>query len=650
MRAYAFVVAVLIAVVVVPASALAQDSRPEQPPATPDPNFAGTFNGSEFDGQPLLKKKCVYDAGDEIERQAYEVEGWDPAKQYERYPGSCVRMRFAYGPLVVKPGQNDVLIGPVTIEKPLQDGFITRFKPNLTRVDGVVPPVHEVHLHHGTWLALTNEYGSGPFFASGEEKTIAPFPTGYGMPIKKTDQWQFLYMVHSAVQSPMEVYVTYEIDFIPANKPAAAKMKPALPLWLDVRPSSYPVFNVQRPFGGLDGECTWPKEKCADFDPYLKTNVVGQGQPGNGKGTDLRLPAQGSSFGSLVDNFTGGTIIGLGGHLHPGGLRNEVDLVRGDKSQRIYTGIPTYWDPDNKSQGGGPPDSWDFSMRVSGLPQWGVHVEPGDVLRSNAAYDTILASSYENMGIVVSLFVPEDKDGKKQAPGVDPLAADFDPLTQIDNSERCDSGGLEATPPKLCPNGRFETHGHYKENASRGGPQGAWNANQSGPGAMTTKEIGIADFLYVPGDLSAADTLGVPKVPLGSALRFTNLDGPAILHTITTCKFPCLGPTGAAFPLPDGTTGGTPPSRQIELDSGQLGYSVPQISGAMNKLDWTIPVNSDKGYRPGEIVTYFCRIHPSMRGAFEVTAPAGTTQRRASSTSNTTTTTTKTSTALGGLK
>ena len=27
----------------------------------------------------------------------------------------------------------------------------------------------------------------------------------------------------------------------------------------------------------------------------------------------------------------------------------------------------------------------------------------------------------------------------------------------------------------------------------------------------------------------------------------------------------------------------------------------------------------DDGYSPGEVVTYFCRIHPSMRGAFEVT-------------------------------
>ena len=60
-------------------------------------------------------------------------------------------------------------------------------------------------------------------------------------------------------------------------------------------------------------------------------------------------------------------------------------------------------------------------MRVNGLPKYGVHVEPGDMLRSNAAYDTTLQSTYENMGIVVSLLVPEDENGNKQAPGRGPV-------------------------------------------------------------------------------------------------------------------------------------------------------------------------------------------------------------------------------------
>ena len=103
---------------------------------------------------------------------------------------------------------------------------------------------------------------------------------------------------------------------MPEDKGKELGLKSAYPLWLDVRPSGYPVFNTQRSFGGEDGKCTWPKEKCAAFDPYGK-EIVGQGKPGNGKGEDFTLPEKGESFGK-IDSFEGGTIIGLGGHVHPG--------------------------------------------------------------------------------------------------------------------------------------------------------------------------------------------------------------------------------------------------------------------------------------------------------------------------------------------
>ena len=82
------------------------------------------------------------------------AEGWAEADGYERYPGACQRLRFTFGPILVKPGQNDVLVQPVTIEKPLQDGYITRFDPDLVRADGTVPPIEQIHLHHATWLSV----------------------------------------------------------------------------------------------------------------------------------------------------------------------------------------------------------------------------------------------------------------------------------------------------------------------------------------------------------------------------------------------------------------------------------------------------------------------------------------------------------------
>jgi plastocyanin len=212
------------------------------------------------------------------------------------------------------------------------------------------------------------------------------------------------------------------------------------------------------------------------------------------------------------------------------------------------------------------------------------------------------------MGIAVGLLVPNDATGKPQAPGLDPFTV------PVDNSARCDSHGLLAPTPTLCVNGFFETHGHYHENANASGPDGSV-AVDAGDGQETT-QIGIADFTYLPGDLSNVKTTGLPLVKLGSNLQFTNADGAAgIPHTITTCAYPCQGPTGAAFPLPNGSTSA---GRPIDLDSAQLGFGAPTISGYKNETTWTTPVTAAQGYKPGEVVTYFCRIHPSMRGAFKV--------------------------------
>ena len=217
--------------------------------------------------------------------------------------------------------------------------------------------------------------------------------------------------------------------------------------------------------------------------------------------------------------------------------------MRDGDAKRIYTGIPTYWDPDDKTKGGGPPDSWDFSMRVSGLPNYGVHVEPGDMLRSNAAYDTTLQSTYENMGIVVSLLVPEDENGNKQAPGVNPFTA------PVDNSERCDSGGLTSVDADAVPERHArDARALQGERVPRRRRGRAGRPRHSGPLAGETSEIGIADFLYMPGDLSTANTLGVPKVPLGTDLRFTNADGagdPAHDHEL---QVPVPRPDGGGVP------------------------------------------------------------------------------------------------------
>ncbi|MGH2734216.1 MAG: hypothetical protein ACRDKZ_01440, partial [Actinomycetota bacterium] len=183
----------------------------------PDPGFLG----------PIPGDRCT-------PGNPYEKAGWHLGASAQAGK-KCKRIKFSYGPITVKPGQNDVLLGPVTIEKPWYDGYITRFKPDLVDETGKAPPIDVMHLHHATWLNGDPQYGNGPFFAAGEEKTILPFPRGYGMHVGARDTWLLLYMVHSEVVQPKEVWITYEIDFVAEEDAEKIGIVPTKPVWLDVQ-------------------------------------------------------------------------------------------------------------------------------------------------------------------------------------------------------------------------------------------------------------------------------------------------------------------------------------------------------------------------------------------------------------------------------
>lgn len=565
-------------------------------PPPPEVNFLAPINAGP----------CTAPADNPREQASYRSEGW-AGPDYARYPGACHRLKFTFGPLHIKPGQNDVLIEPVTIQKPAYDGYIVRFKPDMVRIsDGKVPPIEELHLHHATWISLSGDYGDGPFFAAGEEKTIAPLPKPYGFPIKGTDSWGLLYMIHSQLPEPDEVFITYDIDYIAKDAGDALGIAPVYPIWLDVRKGSgYPVFNVQRGFG-KKGRCTWPAQNCSNFGPYGEISPA-QGAPADSKGYDWALPQKGEPLGR-IESFQGGTLIGLGGHLHPGGLSVNIDAVRGKQAKRILTSEAVYWDWKNPAKPGGPPTSWDVSMTVTGAPFWGIRLKPGDVLRTNAVYDTIHQATYENMGIAVGYIAPDRIVNGRVVPtasGVDP----FQRGLRFDNSTGCKSGGLKARPVRLCTKG-FVSHGHLAEADNHGTARGTIT------GAMSshTDEVGIAGFLYTPGDLSTQDTLGIPTVTKGQAVQFTNLDAFGnIYHSVTSCGYPCMGPTGIAFPLANGRSS---TGRPIEFDSGTLGYGVQQIGPAKNEITWQL--NIGDAFQSGALYTYFCRVHPFMRGAFAV--------------------------------
>ena len=126
-----------------------------------------------------------------------------------------------------------------------------------------------IHLHHAVWVN-TSQPGMVAglpelFFAAGEEKTLMRLPKGYGYPIKGSDHLLLNHMIHNLTPVPTQVYMVYEIDFVPADSPAAAKIRPVRPIWMDVQKGSlYPVFNVKKG-SGKRGRYTYPNDAK---DPY----------------------------------------------------------------------------------------------------------------------------------------------------------------------------------------------------------------------------------------------------------------------------------------------------------------------------------------------------------------------------------------------
>ena len=129
----------------------------------------------------------------------------------------------------------------------------------------------------------------------------------------------------------------------------------------------------------------------------------------------------------------------------------------------------------------------------------------------------------------------------------------------------------------------------------------------------------IAGFVYTPGDLEtpANQRRCAPTVAEGQSITFHNYDASplnpgvpgiapsqsyiqSIWHTVTACQDPCGLDTGISYPLANGAGG---------FDSAQLGVGTP----ASGRLSWSTP----KNLKPGTY-TFYCRIHPFMRGVFRI--------------------------------
>ena len=458
--------------------------------------------------------------------------------------GGAKRVTYKIGPFDIKPGQNPIEYAPV-VQRPQVDGYITRFKPNLTYLDGTIPRVDVIHLHHGVWANLSRPNVTGGYptelaFAAGEEKTTITFPEGYGYPLKASDTFVLTHMIHNLTPVPTQLYMTYQIDFVPKGSQAARRIRPVRSLWMDVRKGEsnfYPVFNVKKG-SGHNGRYTYPN--------------------------DARNPYRGGPRRNRWVVDRPGVLVATGGHLHPGGLYTDLKLTRHGKTVRLFRSRAKYFEPAGAV-------SWDVSMTVT-RPDWRVKVRKGDVLSVSATYDTTRGSWWEAMGIMDTFMA-------NGGPGVNPFK------TKVDK-------------PGVL------THGHLPENDNHGGGSTSLpDPRQLPDGPVNPGSIDLVNFRYQLGDLSLGDPVrNPPVITAGQSLTFRDAgdDAKGIYHSITSCKAPCNRATGIAYPIADGS---------VQFESGTLGARTP----ATGFLSWTTPKNLSPG-----TYTYFCRIHPFMRGAFRV--------------------------------
>src|SRR4029078_8962350 len=183
-------------------------------------------------------------------------------------PPGAERLHFKIGPFDIEPGPNNNanrrprpqepnedrrdarLNRSASSQQPKEDGWIVGIRPNLEYANGKTPGVDVIHLHHAVWLNLSAPDPTSPglperFFAVGEEKTNLKLPPGYGYPYKTSDRWLLNYMLHNLTPDRAKVWVSYDVDFIPATAPAAKGIQLARPIWMDVRNGeTYPVFDI----------------------------------------------------------------------------------------------------------------------------------------------------------------------------------------------------------------------------------------------------------------------------------------------------------------------------------------------------------------------------------------------------------------------
>ena len=364
----------------------------------------------------------------------------EPCSATARAANGAKRLKYRIGPFKIIPGQNEIGYAPIAREaagRRLDHAHPAR--PDLH--DGKVPGVDVIHLHHGVWVNLSRPgrhlARSARALLRGRrgEDDLAASRRATATATGHRTRWLLNHMIHNLTPVPTEVYMVYEIDFIPDDV-ARRRGDQAGAADLDGRRERQRLSGLQRREGRRAGGTATPTRTTSrtptrgaaartsgssDRDGVL---VATARPPAPGRPAHRPLAAAHAARGS-ARRAAASARDGRGPQSAAGARRRAAAAT----SAHLFRSKAKYFEPAGAV-------SWDVAMTAT-RPDWRVKFKQGDVLSTTATYGTRRAAWWESMGIMVAYMA----DG---GPGRDPF------------KRRVDFPGRP-------------THGHLPENNNHGG-------------------------------------------------------------------------------------------------------------------------------------------------------------------------------------
>jgi plastocyanin len=511
--------------------------------------------------------------------------GWAPQPA-----GTTQTLNLDFGPYVVTAGSD---VSRLDFTPAAASGYTTEVHTYVLDAQGKKVPGSEVHTHH-VHLLLANPanpsyldwlYGTGEEMTGGSiaerAKADPAYAQGrrYGLQVTQGKQLGVLSMLHNMTAQSRTIYIRFQIRFVYGTHDQIQQAKH----WdfHALTPQIFGgTFNVPR----TGGHYAWP----------VQLSRVARTSQNRGTMTSNPTPSTFEPGVGIVWTAPySGTIVVSAGHLHAGGTDAVLSNLGSRANPCPQQGLPGF--PGTTlldSRVIGHHGLWPSNDYQMGLSQyrWRAYVHKGDRLAINGSY---LAKQFAYPDAMVFAGVYVDRAAPPPAgSGCAPFLAGH-PGATLHRIIRTTINH----PWSMYPDQPTCAHCDHPEKRPTPGP--------------ATNVVQILGMQYLPGNGGTSGAAaGPPVVTRGQSLTFVNEDYSESLmrHTVSTCQAPCNGMDTTNYPFFDG-----------RVDSGVLGWMFEDAYVSSSKTpQWTLNTsNLHTGY-----YTFYCRLHPFMRGSFYV-VPAG---------------------------